>query len=67
MNCNDAKLLNVSRICLAGMFQFKINFWNWTPFRHFGRTRWTGDRLLAKPVPSQDSTAQKNTDIHPFL
>jgi hypothetical protein len=30
-----------------------------TPFRRFGRTPWTGDRYIAKPVPTQDSITQK--------
>jgi hypothetical protein len=30
------------------------------PFRHFGRTHWTGDRPNARPLPTQDSRAQKN-------
>jgi hypothetical protein len=34
-------------------------------FRYFGRTSWTGDRALAKPLPAQNSTTQKNMDTHP--
>jgi hypothetical protein len=26
------------------------------PFRHFGRTNWTGDRLILVPLPTQGST-----------
>jgi len=36
-------------------------------FRHFGRTPWTGDRPIARPIPTQDSTTQKYADIHPCL
>jgi hypothetical protein len=40
-------------------------FWNlriyfWT----FGRTPWTGDQPVASSLPTQDSTTQKNADIH---
>jgi len=37
------------------------------PFRYFGRTHWTGDRPIARPLPTQDGTTQKNTDVHPYL
>jgi hypothetical protein len=37
------------------------------PFRYFGRIPWTGDRSIARPLPTQDSTTQKNVDIHPYL
>jgi predicted PurR-regulated permease PerM len=30
-----------------------------TPFRHFGRTPWTGDRHIARSLPTQDDTIQK--------
>jgi len=33
------------------------------PFRHFGRTPWTGDLLIPRPVPTQDSTTQMQTYI----
>jgi len=29
------------------------------PFRHFGRTPWTGDRPIARSVPIQDCTTHK--------
>jgi len=35
------------------------------PFRHFGRIPWIGDQPIAGPLPIQDITTQKNTDIHP--
>jgi hypothetical protein len=37
------------------------------PFRYFERTPWTGDRPIARSLPTQDCTTQKNADIHPFL
>jgi len=33
------------------------------PFRHFHRTLWTGNRPTARPLPTQDSTTQKNRDM----
>jgi hypothetical protein len=34
-------------------------------FKHFGRTHWTGDRPVARPLPTQDSRTQKNeTYVH---
>jgi len=36
-------------------------------FRHFGRIPWTGDRPITRTIPTQDSTTQKNEDIHPCL
>jgi hypothetical protein len=36
-------------------------------FRFIGRIPWTGDRLVAVPLPIQDSTTQKNAGIHPLL
>jgi hypothetical protein len=42
--------------CLRSEF----DFWNlWIYFWTFGRTPWTGDRLVASPLPTQNSTAQK--------
>jgi len=37
------------------------------PFRHFDKTSWTADRPIAKSLPTLDSTAQKDGDIHPCL
>jgi len=34
-----------------------------SPFRHLGRTPWTGDRPIARPLPKLDSTTQRNADI----
>jgi len=31
-------------------------------FWKFGRTPWTGDQSNARPVPTQESTTQKNAD-----
>jgi hypothetical protein len=28
-------------------------------FRYFGRTPWTGDRPIARPIPTQESTTEK--------
>jgi len=36
-------------------------------FWTFGGTPWTGDRLVARPLPIQDSTTQKNADTHPCV
>jgi len=33
------------------------------PFRHFGRTPWTGYQPVARPVPTQNSTTQKDVDM----
>jgi len=33
-------------------------------FIHFGRTPWTGDRPISRPLPTQDTT-QRDADIHP--
>jgi hypothetical protein len=30
-----------------------------TPVRHFGRSPWTGDQPVARPIPTQDSTKHK--------
>jgi hypothetical protein len=32
-------------------------------FRQFGRTPWTRDQPNARPLPTQDSTTEKNVDI----
>jgi len=34
------------------------------PFRHFGRSPWTGDRPIARPLPTHN-TKRKNVDIYP--
>jgi hypothetical protein len=31
----------------------------------FGRTPWTGDQPLARPLPTQDNTTHKHADTHP--
>jgi hypothetical protein len=47
-------------------FDSKFDFWNlWIYFWIFGKTPWTGDRPVARPLPTQDSTTQKNADTHP--
>jgi hypothetical protein len=38
-----------------------------TPSSHFGRTPRTGDRPIARPLLTQDSTTQRNEDIHLHL
>jgi hypothetical protein len=35
------------------------------PFTHFDRTPWTRDQPITRPLPTQDSTTQKNADTHP--
>jgi len=37
-----------------------MNLFFWT----FCRTPWTADRPVARPLPTQDSTTQKNADTH---
>jgi len=39
------------------------------PFRHFGRTPWTGDQPIARPLPTEDNTTQriKKADMHQCL
>jgi hypothetical protein len=37
------------------------------PFRHFGRTPWTGDRPIAKPLPTQERTTQKKRRHSPMF
>jgi len=32
-------------------------------FRHFGRTPWTGDQPISRPLPTQDSITQEIADI----
>jgi len=34
-------------------------------FRYFVGIPWTGDRPIARPVPTQGSTTQKNVDVMP--
>jgi hypothetical protein len=36
-------------------------------FRYTCRIPWTGDRPIARPVPTQYSTTQRNEVIHPAL
>jgi len=36
-------------------------------FRRFGRTPRTGDRPIARSLPTWDSTAQKNAGIYPCI
>jgi len=33
------------------------------PFKYIGRTPWTGDQPIAKPLPPQDSTTQKSGHV----
>jgi len=40
---------------------------NLKPSRYLGRTLWMGDRPIARPLPANDSTTQKNADIRPRL
>jgi len=37
------------------------------PFKHFGRASLTGDRPIARPLPTQESRTQKNADMHPWI
>jgi len=41
----------------------ELNSETTNPFRHFGRTPWTGDQPIARPVPTLDSTVQRSADI----
>jgi hypothetical protein len=56
------------RVGHHGLFRFRIltsDIYDsiWT----FGRIPWTGDRPIARPLPTQDNTTQKNADTHPSL
>jgi hypothetical protein len=44
-------------------YDSEFYFWNlWIYSWKFGRTPWTRDRLIARPLHIQDSTTQKNAD-----
>jgi hypothetical protein len=44
----------------------EFDFWIlWIYFWTFGRTFWTGDQPVARSLPTQDKTTQKNADTHP--
>jgi hypothetical protein len=47
------------------VFQFTITFE--VIISTFGRTPWMGDQPEAKPLPTQESTTQKDKDKHPCL
>jgi hypothetical protein len=51
-----ASLLQPFRIRPSGLFQFGIKSWN---YESFGSTPWTGDRPIARPLPTQVNTTQK--------
>jgi hypothetical protein len=53
-------LLHVSRTTPSGLFRFKIKLWKY----EFSRSPLKGDRPIARPVRTQDSTKQKNVYIH---
>jgi hypothetical protein len=36
-------------------------------FYTYGRTPWTSDQPVARPLPTQDNTTQKDADKHPCL
>jgi len=59
-------ILQLWQISLSGLLRFKIWPLNlWIYFWTFGRTPWTGDRPVARPLPTQDSATQKTrTHIH---
>jgi len=54
----------VSHIGPPRLFRFRINFWNYDSTCTFHNTPWTADRPIGL---TQDSTTQKDTDIHPCL
>jgi len=37
------------------------------PFRHFGRTPWTGNSPITGPPPTQESATQNSVNIYPCL
>jgi len=37
------------------------------PFGHSGRIPWVGDQPVSRHLHTQDSTTQKNEEIHPHL
>jgi len=53
----------LSRIMFSGLFQFRIDFWNYDFIRHFGRTACTEYRPIETPLSTQDSTTQKIADM----
>jgi hypothetical protein len=62
--CNMVFLLQLLQFRPSGLFQFRMNFWNYKPFQTFGRTPWAGDWPITRPLLTQDSTTQKHTTIH---
>jgi hypothetical protein len=62
-------IIIIIKVCHHGLFRFRSNdFWNLRIyFLTFGRTPWTGDRPVARPLPTQDSTIQRNADTYPCL
>jgi len=37
------------------------------PFRNFGRTPWTEEWSIGRPLSKQDNTTQRNEYMQPFL
>jgi len=58
-------LIFFSGISTSGLFRFRIILWNYEFISTFYRTPWMGDRPIARPVTSENSTAQWNEDMHP--
>jgi hypothetical protein len=57
-----------SEIGFYGLFQFRIDFCNSVhAFRLFDGNSRTGDRHIAKRLPTQGTTTEKNTVIYPYL
>jgi len=48
-------LLHVSRIWTSGLLRLRTSE-TMNPFRHFGRTPWTVDQPITRPLSTQDST-----------
>jgi len=45
--------------CLVKHRDFNFTFY------HFSRVPWKVERPIARPLPTRDSTIQKNADVHP--
>jgi hypothetical protein len=46
-----------------GLLTYEVS---WT-IQTYGRTPWTSDQPVARPLPTQDNTTQKDADKHPSL
>jgi len=54
-------LLCVSLLGPLARLESECTYETMNNFRHFGRNPWTGDQPISRPLPTQESTTQKNT------